>query len=92
MRDDPLPEQEEDEVDIELLWFYDDEGLARSAIKKADNGQFVGAVPFLRLDPPDMQTLVLALAADIRFVELDGSMEYRQDISGHADAKMVQHV
>lgn len=91
MRDDPLPEQEEDEVDIELLWFYDDEGLARSAIKKADNGQFVGAMAFLGFDPPDMQTLVLALAADVRLIQFDRSLEDRHGIGRHANTKMVQH-
>jgi hypothetical protein len=49
-------------------------------------------MPFLGFDPPDMQTLVFALAADVRLVELDGSLEYSHGVSGHADAKMVQHV
>jgi hypothetical protein len=89
---DTFPQQKENESDIKFLWLNDDKSFARSTVKEADDRQFVGAVPFLGFDPPDMQTLVFALAADVRLVELDGSLKDRKGIGSHTNTKMVQHV
>ncbi len=84
-------EKKKDEADVEFFRLDDDECRSRKAVKKTDDWQFVGAMSFLPLDPPDVETLVLALTADIRLVELNRSHERRHGIGRHAYAEMVEH-
>ena len=88
---DALFEKEKDEMHIELLGLDHDMRLTRSTVKKADNGQFVGAVSSFAFDPSDVEALVFALATDVRFIELNRSREHRDGIGSHAYTKMAQH-
>ena len=45
----------------------------------------------LALDAPDMQPLVLPLAADVRLVHFNDTRERRRNLRGHEHAKTVRH-
>jgi len=76
---------------IELLRLDVDEHFSRTAVKDAENRQFVGTMPALPFDAAYVKAGILPLAANVRLVELDGAGECRQRFSGHASPQHDEH-
>lgn len=83
-RKDAVLDQQGDEGDVEPMRLDGDDDFPGMTAKQAHDGQFVRTVALLPLDPPDMQPLILPLAAYVRLVHFDRSAERRRNLFQHA--------
>lgn len=83
--------QSGNEGHVELSGLNARQNLPRIAAQQPDNGQFVGSVPWLRTDTPDVQAFILPLATNVRFVDLDRAKHVCRHVHRHDSSETICH-